>query len=365
MAKLYGKTFTKEELLKRVGDISQIAGARKFELSEGREKGIEAVEFRTGTGFNFTVLPGRCMDISYAEYCGKPLCWRSCNGDVNASFYDPNGLNWLRSFPGGMMVTCGLTYVGAPCNDDGQELGIHGRIGNTPARNVIVDGKWEGDEYIMWAQGKMRQSMVFEENLQLTRKITAKLGESRFWIHDEVENMGYETQPLMIIYHINGGFPAMDGGTEFVGPSEKVTARDEFAKVDPEHYYRYEAPTPGFHERVYYHQMKADKDGIVTAALVNKNIEGGFGFAIHYRKDQLRNFTQWKMNAEGLYVAGVEPCNCGVEGRDVERKRGTLETIKPGEIRKFDVEIQVLKNLDEINEVESKIRAIQPRVEYK
>ena len=82
------------------------------------------------------------------------------------------------------MVTCGLTYVGAPCNDQGQELGIHGRIGNTPAKNVTVDGKWEGDEYTMWAQGKMRQSMVFGENLQLTRKITAKLGETRLWIHD-------------------------------------------------------------------------------------------------------------------------------------------------------------------------------------
>ncbi|HEX30258.1 TPA: DUF4432 family protein, partial [Candidatus Poribacteria bacterium] len=77
MIKLYGREFTRGELLRYVGDISQIAGLKRYELSEGNERGVEAVEFRTGSGFNFVVLPGRGMDISFAEYNGIPLCWRS------------------------------------------------------------------------------------------------------------------------------------------------------------------------------------------------------------------------------------------------------------------------------------------------
>ncbi|MCK4417277.1 MAG: DUF4432 family protein, partial [Candidatus Latescibacteria bacterium] len=77
MSKLYGKAFTKRELLRYIGDISQVGGVKRYWLGEGRAAGIEAVEFRTGSGLNFTVLPGRGMDISFAEYRGTPLCWRS------------------------------------------------------------------------------------------------------------------------------------------------------------------------------------------------------------------------------------------------------------------------------------------------
>ncbi len=356
MAQLYGQRISREELLKRVGDISQIAEARHVQLVEGNERGVDAVEFRTGTGFNFTVLPGRGMDISYAEYCGKPLCWRSSTGDVASPYYDPEGLRWLRNFFGGLVATCGLTTAGAPSTDQGEELGLHGRIGNTPAKHVWVDGAWDGDDYVMWAQGKMRETRVFGENLQLTRKITAKLGETRFWIQDTVENMGYETSPLMILYHINGGYPAIDGGTELISPTTSATPRDEDARVDAEHYYKIEPPTPHFRERCYYHDMKADSDGFVTAALVNKGIPGGFGFYVKYRPDQLNTFTEWKMNGEGTYTVGMEPANCRVQGRALERERGTLQFIQPGEKRQFDLEIGVLTSLAEIKALEAKTK---------
>jgi hypothetical protein len=39
---------------------------------------------------------------------------------------------------------------------------------------------------------------------------------------------------------------------------------------------------------------------------------------------------------------GIEPCNCHVDGRAEERKRGTLEFLKPGEIREFNLEVEIL-----------------------
>ena len=80
MAYLYGKKVTKKELMKRIGDISQIAGAKLYELKSGRAKGVTAIDVKTGSGFSFTVLPDRAMDIAWAEYKGIPLSFISKTG---------------------------------------------------------------------------------------------------------------------------------------------------------------------------------------------------------------------------------------------------------------------------------------------
>src|SRR4030042_2749626 len=80
MAKLFGKNYTKSELLERVGDISQIGGARQVRLAGGPHEGVEAVEFRTGSGFYFLAVPGRGLDITIAEHNGRSLAWRSAAG---------------------------------------------------------------------------------------------------------------------------------------------------------------------------------------------------------------------------------------------------------------------------------------------
>ena len=356
MAKLYGQEFSKNDLMRKIGDISQVAGVKSYQLSDGNQKGVDAVDFRTGAGFNFTVLPGRGMDISYAEYNGQPLCWRSSTGDMNPSFYEPQGLGWLRGFYGGLVVTCGMTYAGAPCTDEEEELGLHGRVSNIPTKNVWIDGKWEGDQYLMWAQGKVREAVVFGENIVVTRRICAKLGETKLYLHDTVENVGFDPVPHMYLYHINGGFPAVDEGSVLISPTKKSMPRDADAEIDAEHYYRFQAPTPGFQERVYYHDMTPDSNGYVHAALVNKKFKNGqgFGFYVKYLKSQLPKFVQWKMNGEGTYVVGMEPANCLVEGRDKERADGTLQFLQPGEKREYNLEIGVLASIGEIEALESR-----------
>ena len=355
MAKLYGQEFSRGELMRKIGDISQIAGAKSYQLSDGNEKGVDGVDFRTGTGFNFTVLPGRGMDISYAEYKGQPLCWRSATGSIESSHFDPEGLGWLRGFYGGLLVTCGMTYAGAPCTDEEEELGLHGRISYTPAKNVWTDGQWEGDEYVIWTQGKVREAVVFGENIVLTRKIWAKLGESKLYMRDVVENLGFEPVPHMYLYHINGGFPVVDEDSVLISPTKETTPRDAEAQIDAENYHKFLPPTPGFKERVYYHEMIPDADGYVHAALVNKNfMDGsGFGFYVKYLKSQLPRFIEWKMNGEGTYVVGMEPANCLVEGRDKDRERGILQFLQPGEKREYELEIGVLTSAEMIEELEA------------
>ena len=359
MGTLYGREMTREQILQRVGDLSQVAGVSRAVLADGREAGVEAVRFRTGTGFDFTVLAGRGMDVSNAEFCGKALGWKSQTGDTHAAYFEPDGLGWLRGFYGGLVATCGLTYAGAPGEDEGQELGLHGRVSYTPAESLYVDGEWQGDDYVMWAQGKLREACVFGPHLVQPRRITAKLGESRFRLQDRVENCGWDTQPHMILYHINGGWPALDDGTELLAPANSWQARDADGEVGKNQAKQMQAPTPGFAERVYFYDLKTDADGCTQTALVNRQCDGGFGFYVRWKKDRLPCYTQWKMNGAGTYVCGMEPGNCLPLGRAAEREAGRLQFLEPGEVREYELEIGVLDGSEAIAEFEAEVGAMQ------
>lgn len=359
MPRLYGVDYTKDELLKRVGDISQIGGVRLQDRADGFERGVRTADFRTGSGLSFSVLIDRGLDISTAEFCGQAFAWRSSTTDIAPQYFEEPELRWLRSFYGGLVVTCGLTYAGAPTVDQGKELGLHGRISNTPATNVYADGEWRDDDYLMWIRGKMRETVVFGENIELDRKITAKLGESRIWIHDKVTNMGYQNTEHMILYHINIGFPAIDEGGRLIGPIKGYQPRDAEAEIDKEKYAEFPAPTVGFKEKVYYLDMVPDQNGDVSAALVNPSFRDGQGFGVYvrYPKNELPEFTEWKMVDAGTYVVGMEPANCRVEGRAKERARGALQFLKPGEIREYHLEIGLLNSPEEIREFEAQAKA--------
>jgi len=369
MARLFGREMSRKEILRRVGDLSQLGGVRLLRLEDGPEAGVRAIDFRTGSGLNFTVLPDRGMDISWAEYKGMPLCWHSATGQVGPWFYEPEGFGWLRSFYGGLLVTCGLTYMGPPCEDPEAEnpvssapccdtsriyLGLHGRASNIPARNVKADGEWRGDEFLMWAEGRVREAIVFGEVLELRRRVEAFLGERRLFVRDFVENVGYVKAPLMILYHINLGFPVLEEGSRLLAPVEGVEPRDEEARRGLEEFDRFSGPVGGFREQVYFLELRPDPEGFVKVALVNERL--GLGVYVKYRKEQLPKFVEWKMMGEGVYVVGVEPANSLVLGRAEVRRRGELDILSPGERREFELEIGVLDGLDEIREFEASLK---------
>lgn len=360
MPNLYGKQYTKDELLKRVGDISQIAGVRLIELDDGFERGARAAEFYTGSGLEFTVMIDRALDISMASFQGKSLSWRSSVTDKHPSYYDDKGAGWLRSFPGGLIATCGLTYIGASCEDEGESLGLHGRISNTPATNVYADGRWlDDDSYEIWIQGKARETTVFGENIQMERRISTKLGGKSIKIYDKVTNLGFQRSEHMILYHINAGYPVVDGTTKLLAPTRSYQPRDEEAQINKELYAQMLNPIHGFKEKVYYHDLGEDENGNTSVALINTAIDDGFGFYVKFNKNELPKFVQWKNHDERDYVVGLEPSNSWVSGRDQERKQGTLQYIEPGETKEYHLEIGVLSTSDEIDAYKNYVSSLK------
>jgi uncharacterized protein DUF4432 len=362
MPTLYGRRWTRAELLAAVGDMAQVAGIRQSRLVGGRADGVRALDFDCGDGFRFTVLPDRCMDIPFAEYGGASLAWLSRAGIVGPQFYDPAGEGWLRTFFGGLLTTCGLRQVGAPCVDEGEVLGLHGRISTTPAEDVAFETRWEGDDYVLQARGTMREAVLYGEDLRLYREIIAWTGKRTLLVRDRVENRGISASPLMILYHVNAGFPLLGPDSRLLVSSRGVQAKDErSAKVTSEHR-RLHAPTPGWREVNWAHDVQPHEDGSCVVAIVNEKLAfpfgKGLGLALRWRNDQLNTLAQWKQLGHGDYTVGIEPANCHTLGRAWERENGTLQYIEPGETRVFEVEIKAIVGSDEIRDFEAQLPEI-------
>lgn len=338
---LYGSNFTVKDLRRRVGNMDQIAGIRLVQLDNGNERPTRAAIFHTGSGLEFTVLLDRCLDIASASFRGKAMGWRSTTGDVAPAYFEPEWLRWLRSYFGGLVTTCGLINVGAPTMDSAiYGTGLHGRIGNLPARDIKVTQEWQGNDYILSVTGTMRETAVFGENLTLTRTVSTKLGSPSFSIRDVVANEGFKKTPFQLLYHCNIGWPAVDAGSELLTPTRLIAPRDAVARDGKENWWKLDPPTHGYAEKVYYHDMQPDRDGTVRVAVVNNGFKRGDGFGVYlkYNKNELPRFVEWKQMGEQEYVVGFEPCNCGVEGKHVDKELGLLHTLKPGESRDFHLE---------------------------
>lgn len=343
--KLYGKEWNKQELESLIGKIDQIGGINRLKNLEGREAGSELIQVRTGSGLTYYVSPSRGFDIVHAEFGGTPLSWLSPNGNVHPSYFKQNGTGWLKTAAGGLLMTCGLTQVGSPCIDGEEELGLHGNINHTPAKFICTSAEWVEDDYVLKTSGVMEETSIFGYNLHMKREITSFLGENRIIIRDLVENKGFQRCPHMILYHFNFGFPLMSENTVLHFPSKKVVPRDP--AISLEQYNKWEEPTNTSMEKVYYHEDLLVNETNKTSVLIsNPNFpmfNEGIPLTVRltWCTKTLPKFVQWKMNAKGMNVLGIEPSNCHVEGRVKERERGTLYYLDPGEKVEYQLELSL------------------------
>lgn len=337
--KIFGKNLSKTEIRKRTGSMTQIADIEVSRLAGGSSDGVRIARVRTGGGLSFTVVIDRALDIGEANLRGIPLAWCSQTGYTHPAYYESDGNKWLRGFFGGLLTTCGLSYFGAACKDNGVELGLHGRISNIPAGSVFVNKYWAGEDYILELSGKMLEVSSLGEKLCLTRRIKVIAGENTIHLDDTVENIGFKTTEHMIMYHMNFGYPLVSEDSVFTSPTKKVIPVTEVGERDIKNLARITAPDVSYVERAYHRLMQPDKKGFVTVKLENKRLKTGV--SIKYNGKVLDNFIQWKMFGAGEYVMGLEPANGYVWGRAKNREMGTLKFLKPGEKKNYKIEISV------------------------
>lgn len=321
-----------------IGHDSQLFGVEEHRLVGGKGDGMRLFQIKNGKGLEFTVSADRCADISRLSYKGDNFSYFSPCGYVAPAYYDGQGTGFLKSFTAGFLTTCGLRAVGSPCTDMGEDLPLHGTIGNTPAENVCA----YTDEAAIHLYATVRDTAIFGPKLILKRHITCSLKENRITVEDTVTNQGDAPSPLMILYHMNMGYPLLSEYAKLKIPSVKVTPRDDHAAEDIDTWNKVLMPQTGFQEQCYYHTFSGEETA--CASLYNPELKKGL--KISFDPENLNCFTQWKMMGVKDYVMGLEPGNCYPDGRDVMRQQGRLTEILPGEAHSFRIDIDIIDGDD-------------------
>lgn len=327
----------RNEIQHYIGNQAQLGGSRHYVLTDGWGRNLRGIDINSGSGLHYTILPDRGMDISLASFKGNNLVYITCNGETHPAFYEPENFGWLRTFAGGLLTTCGLTYLGSPVTDEGENLGLHGRYSTIPARQVADLSEWIGDEYHIKIKGIVEEGHMFGNKLRLEREITTIQGQNKLTINDKVTNFGNKPSPYTILYHMNLGYPLLSEDAELIIDPLKTTPRDDSAAPGMDKFRSFIKPQEGFSEQVFIHKMKADSNGETSAILQNAKL--GIAFKIKFKIAQLPYLAQWKMMGKGEYVLGLEPSNIPLKNRKVLKEENILPMLKPGESTLNNIEV--------------------------
>jgi hypothetical protein len=329
--------------LEHIGDLNQLITLQEGVLDGGFQQGVRVMEVANGGNLSATVLPGRCMDLYQVRYKGKNMNYLAPCGIVAPAYYDAQGTRWLRNFFVGQLTTCGLQHFGNPRMKDGEELGLHGRIANTPAENVRYARGLDGETPTLSLEGTMREARIFGENLTLRRQLTFAYERDTILLEDTVTNHGFGPRQFVYALHLNYGYPLLEEGCRLLLDSEAVKPREEHAAAHLDTWQQVEAPVYPYPERCYFHTLRRDGDGMTGYTIFNE--KRGIGVQVRYRGEDLPFFCQWKMLGKGEYVMGLEPMNVFLDGPKVDEPGCAAPVLAPGESKVYRVELRYIDRL--------------------
>lgn len=348
-------SYLENDWLDKVSNIAQVGGIETSVLDNGGGRGVRIAWINTGAGLRFKVVLDRAMDIAEASYHQFNLTWISQQGVVPAQPLADKGIDWLKTFSGGLLVTCGLTHVGGPEEDDFGCRGLHDRISNISAEIIqikqpnLLDGDRE-----MFITGIIKQAVPFHPSLELKRTIRCYLGEPTIYIEDEVINVGNVDSPHMLLYHFNFGWPLIDKGTELLwdgtwqareeGKQNKIFKDGNDYKICP-------APLEdhkGAGEEAVFIDVVSDGHGDSLCGIYNSKL--GIALKLGFKKNELPWLTNWQHWGKGEYVTGLEPGTNPPLGQKYARENNQLIVLKPKEKRKYHVTLSVFDEQNAIQE---------------
>lgn len=313
----------------------QIGGIETSVLDNGPGRGVRIAWVNTGGGLRYKVVIDRGLDIADAEFRGESLTWHSFTGITAPRPAYTKGLEWLKGFYGGLLVSCGPLNTGGPFTENGVEYGLHGTHSNTAAIiESIVNPDPSRGQYEMSLTGLVRTARVFNPNVELRRTISSTLGEPAIRVTDVFTNRGNQPVEHAWLLHINFGYPLLEPGASTYCYCGKLTTRGDSTQWFTKRKDFRAAPPPldahrGSGEVFTYIDPPADANGLVTAGVVNR--KRGMAVRIEYPKADYPRLGNWQHWAPGEYTGALEPMTGGVEGRPRDRERGWLIMLRPGQ----------------------------------
>lgn len=313
-----------QELIKQgyIGHPGQLVTLRRVTVAEGKAKGAGIIEVKTAGGLELDLLPDAGLDIGQCRYKGVNMSWMCKNGYDSPAVISPYETEFVNTFPGGLLYTCGLRSAGPANRDNGEWHPLHGRYHGLAAEHICTE--IADDEIIV--KGTVRETALFGHCLEVRRTVRVPVFGSSVTVEDTITNQTPRDEEIMQIYHCNFGYPLLSETARLVLPEERETVpRTEFAKAGLGRACEFDKPVPGEEERVFFQKMKRE----FWARLENPAL--GVNMTISWSGGTLPILSQWRSMASGDYVLGLEPTNCYIMGRQKERENGTLPALKAWE----------------------------------
>ena len=339
----------------KIGNAAQIGGIETAVLDNGAGRGVRVAWINTGTGLRYKVVLDRAMDVADSFYNQHSLAWLCHSGITPPQPLSDKGIDWLRTFGGGLLTTCGLSHVGGPEADENGQRGLHGRISNVPAEiESIVQPDLMAGKLDFSLTGRMRETGIFGPSLDLRRTISGTLGQATIRIHDEVTNRGNLPAPHMLLYHLNFGWPLVDEGTKLIWQGTwQAREGGIHGDIFRDGYDYKTCPAPldshlGTGEAVAFIDPPPNPSGWCSAGLHNAKL--GLAVAVRFQKAQLPWLTNWQHWGKNEYVTALEPGTNPPIGQAKARQQGTLILLAPGERRVYELEINVVTDSAAIDE---------------
>ena len=342
----------------KISNHLQLGGIETSVLDNGSGRNVRIAWINTGSGLRYKVVIDRAMDIADAFYNQHSLAWLSHGGITSPRPDCDRDLEWLSTFAGGLVTTCGLSHIGGPENDEFGKRGLHGKISNIPANlESIIQPDIKAGNLDMSITGVMKESKVFGPNLELRRTIAGTLGSPEIRISDKVTNYGNTSAAHMILYHCNFGWPVIDEKTQIIWNG---TCKSRGLKMDNEifnekvNYKICQKPInshKGGGEACSFIDVNADKKGMCKIGFYNRNLK--LAVAIEYNKKQLPCMANWQHWGNGEYVCALEPGTNPPIGQKKAREQKQLIYLQPGESRTYELKISVLTEQKQIKEFTS------------
>ncbi len=302
---------------------------RRVTLDEGRARGTQVIEAVTSGGLQVDILPDSGLDIGQARYRGVNAAFISKNGYDSPAAWSPHEDEFLHTFPGGLLHTCGLRSTGGQHRDGSEWHPLHGRYHGLQAEQVAA---YVEDECII-VRGVIRETALFGHCLELSRVIRIPIEGSSIIIEDTLENQAFAPEEYALLYHCNFGWPLLNENAHLeLTDKRRTTPRTPFAATGLGQETTFTSPVPGEEERVFFHEDMEHRAVLVSP-------DTGIRMTMQW-SDTLPILAQWRSMASGDYVLGLEPTNCYIMGRKQEREHGTLPVIAPGEKVRTSVSIQ-------------------------
>ena len=316
-------------------------------MSNGYSHDTKAIDVKTGSGLEYTIVEDRGLDISLVSYKGINLTYFSRNEEAHPSYYNSRGNEWLRIFFAGLLTTCGPTYLGPPCVDEGEKLGLHGRYSSIPAKRVCDLSSFEKGKIRI--AGTIEDCVLFADKIVVERSIYSPVGESVIVIEDTFKNIGSKDSPFTLLYHINFGYPLLSEHSEVFVQSTRVYSFDEYSQKYIDELCSFREPDSNNFEKNYWYEFDGARE-FVYAAIYNRNLMDGLGVYIKFDPKSLPYLMHWKLEDEVDYVLALEPSNTLCLSRNELRDKGLLPVLKAHEEKTFRIEIGIIegnKHLDE------------------